>query len=301
VKKKPSKRQKDVVKANALVEACYRPKSLGQMRLLLAALTQVKATEKLDHETDFVVTAGALSDLTGAQLQASYKALYRAAKELMETHITVERRPNGEAGKPIKEMINVVSSCQYDANKGQVTLNFTPSIVPYISELSSHFTAYKTQFLMKLRSAYGIRLYELCLQWIPFGPEREIAVEDFRKIFKLEDRHKNIYALKRYVIYPAIKDVNQYTDLNVTLGQRKAGRVITHLQFVIEKKKPPSQEERRKLVYERRMAAAIAESRKQLAEVAERRGLPVMAPAKLKPLAAQTPDGEPAKPPKRPG
>ena len=90
----------DIVKSNALVEACYRPKSLNQMRLMLAALAQVSAKQELTHETEFTVTAGALSDMTGANLQASYKALKRAADALMDMTVTIDILPNGESGRP---------------------------------------------------------------------------------------------------------------------------------------------------------------------------------------------------------
>ena len=232
---------KDVVKSNALVEACYRPKSLNQMRLLLAALTQIRASDAVDDNTDFVVTAGALSDMTGYSMQASYQALKRAADELIELHIGVDILPNGREGRSLKKKINVVSQCVYHQDEGRVVLNFTNHIIPYISDLSSHFTAYKTKVLMNLKSAYGIRLYELCLQWIPFGNEREFEVDEFRKIFQIENRHTKVHNLKRYVVLPALRDVNKNTDLNIKFGQVKSGRVITHFQFVITKKPPPKQ------------------------------------------------------------
>ena len=35
---------------------------------------------------------------------------------------------------------------------------------------------------MPMRSTYGIRLYELCLQWL--GDEREFEVDEFREIIR---------------------------------------------------------------------------------------------------------------------
>ena len=207
------------------------------MRLLFAALTQVSANQELSHETEFTVSAGALSDLTGANVQASYKALKRAADELMGMNVTIDIFTNGESGRPYERRMNVVTACDYVKENGCVRLQFTHPIMPYISSLSSHFTAYKTKILMNLKNRYGIRLYELCMQWSPLGPEREIEVDRFRKIFQVEDRHKNVYDLKRYVIYPAIRDVNEHTDLNIRFGQLKRARTITHFQFVITKKK----------------------------------------------------------------
>ena len=234
------KKSTDIVKSNALVEACYRPKSVNQMRLLLAALTQVRSKQKLTHDTEFTVTAGALSDMTGNSMQTSYEALRRAAKELMDLYIGVDILPNGREGSPIEYDMHVVAGCKYIKKEGCVRLQFTHTIIPYISELSSHFTKYKAKTMMNLKNRYGIRMYELCMQWILFGPERKITVDDFRKIFGMEMLIQSslleIYNLKRYVILPAIRDVNEHTDLDIEFRQVKSGRVITHFVFVITKK-----------------------------------------------------------------
>ena len=262
---------KDVVKSNALVEARYRPKSLNQMRLLLAALTQIRSSDAVDDNTDFVVTAGALSAMTGNNMEASYKALKRAADELMVLHIGIDILPNGREGRPRKRKINVVSQCEYQKDEGRVVLNFTNHIIPYISELSSHFTAYKTKVLMNLKSAYGIRLYELCRQWIPFGNEREFEVDEFREIFQIENRHTKVFDLKRYVVLPAIRDVNKNTDLKIEFRQVKNGRVITHFQFVITKKPPPKQTTQRPLVKQGKVFDHIMPHPAVLAEMAKRK------------------------------
>ena len=230
----------DIVKANALIEACYKPASLNQMRLLLAALMQVKATDKLSYKTEFVVTAGSLAELTGTAKRQNYRELKRAADELFEMYVTVYDKPNNE-GKVHKRYTKkrVVSQCVYCENEGSVRLMFAPPIIPYISALSSYFTKYKARYVMPMRSSYGIRLYELFLQWLGFGPEREFEVDEFKELLGLEGKYKIVTFLKRDVIKPALTDINKYSDLKVEFGQRKTGRRVTHFQFVITKKETP--------------------------------------------------------------
>ena len=48
---------------------------------------------------------------------------------------------------------------------------------------------------------------------------------------ELETKYKAIKDFKKYVIEPAIADVNDHSDLWVKQGQRKTGRRVTHLQF----------------------------------------------------------------------
>jgi plasmid replication initiation protein len=42
--------------------------------------------------------------------------------------------------------------------------------------------------------------------------------------------------LKKYVIDPAIKDINTHSDYTVSWTQRKTGRNVTHLTFTFGKK-----------------------------------------------------------------
>lgn len=227
----------DIVKSNALVEACYHPASLNQMRLLLAALTGVKAGEKLSHKTEIIITAGALAEMTGTTIRANYGALKLAADQLFEMYVTVRDKPNGDGKVPARYIKKrVVNYCAYDEGMASVTLSFAPAILPYISVLNSHFTAYKASQVMAMRSSYGIRLYELCLQWLGFGTEREFTVAEFKALFGLENKYKRLDKIKDKIIKPALRDINQHSDLEVIFGQRKAGRVITHFQFKISRK-----------------------------------------------------------------
>lgn len=226
---------KDIVKSNALIEASYKPSSLYQMRLLIAALSQIKAGEKLSYKKEFTITAGGLAEMTGTTIRANYRHLARAADELMEMIITVPYRPNGDERRLVKRRINVVGQCDYIEKEGCVKLEFTPQIIPYISALASHFTVYKAQYVMSMKSGYSIRLYELCLQWLGFGSEREFEVDEFKEKMGLSDKYGSVGFLNRDVIKPAIKEINKHTNIHVKLGQRKAGRRITHLQFTITK------------------------------------------------------------------
>lgn len=227
--------KKDIVKSNALIEAVYNPGSVYQMRLLMAALMQVKAKEKLDYRKRYYVTANALADMTGSQAKNNYQELKRASKELMETTLVVSDTPDG---RPLDKYlrINLVSSCEYSDGEGVVGLRFTEEITPYVSDLRKRFTQYQARYVMPMRSSYGIRLYELCLQWL--GDEREFEVEEFKRMFGLENKYKSIKDLKARVINPALDDINTHSDIHVKFGQRKAGRQVTHLQFMITRKTP---------------------------------------------------------------
>ena len=227
-----------VKKANALVEAAYHPASLYQMRLLLVAISQIKEGQKVTHKTEFEIAAADMADLIGISGRAGthFLNLKKAADALVDMSIRVTEHPDGRPRSPRYWKINVVDSCGYVEGEGKVVLRFTPSIIPYVTELENRYKTYKLAHVIRMKSMYGMRLYELCLQWDFPNGFKELTVKEFRRLMGLEGKYKELHNLKSKVLRPAIRDINTCSDLNITEGQRSAGRTVSHLQFTITKK-----------------------------------------------------------------
>ena len=73
-------------------------------------------------------------------------------------------------------------------------------------------------------------MYEILVQWASVG-SREVDVDWLRSIFQVQDKYKTIKDFKKYIIDPAIIDINEHSNIWVKYGQRKSGRTITHFQF----------------------------------------------------------------------
>lgn len=235
----------DVVKSNAFIEASYEPGNVYRMRVLVACLEQIKAGEPLSSNRLFEVTATGLADITGVVSANNYRSLRQAVDSLIDMSIIVHTNPDGTKLGSSRRKMNIVSYCDYFDKQGRIALKFTDDIIPYISDLRTRFTKYKSKYVMHMRSGYGIRLYELCLQWL--GNEREFTVEEFRFIFALGKKYPRLDNLKRRVIEPAIEDINKHTDIKVTAGYPSRGNhgKITHIQFIITKPEPSTVRSRR--------------------------------------------------------
>ena len=111
-----------------------------------------------------------------------------------------------------------------------VAQRFGTDMVPYLSQLSAQFTRYALADVAKMDSAYGIRLYELLCQWRDAG-EREVSIEWLRDAFQLGDKYPAIKDFKRWVLDPAVAQINEHSPLQVSWTQRKTGRKVTHIHF----------------------------------------------------------------------
>mgnify|MGYP006432811611 CR=1 FL=1 len=235
--KDPSEKNPTVVKSNSLIQAGYRL-TLAEQRVLLAAIAQIGRDDTPTDKETYTVTSEALSDLTSTSARRAYQELAEAAHRIYKREVRIEGGPNGENEGPRGRvtMTRWAQEVQYIPDEGRIELRFAHSILPYLSLLQREFTAYKLYHVAAMRSTHGVRLYELLAQWRQAG-ERDLKIDEIKKMFGVEGRYSRIPDLKRYVIEPAVRDVNECSDLNVEWGQRKAGRRVVALQFRFAPKK----------------------------------------------------------------
>lgn len=223
-----------VYKSNALIEASYRL-SLYEQRIVLACVAQVRRDEPLTDQKLYTVSAQQIADLTGVGLKTAYRHLKAASERLFERRVTLHQAPNGE-GRPAVRLTRWVQTVEYKEEEGMVALRFGTDMVPYLSQLTEQFTRYALADVAKMKSPHATRLYELLCQWRDAG-KREISVDWLRTSLQLENRYARIPDLKRWVIQPAVDQINEHSPLWCKWDQRKTGRRVSHLVFTFGEKK----------------------------------------------------------------
>ncbi|HLP81634.1 MAG TPA: replication initiation protein [Nitrosomonas sp.] len=218
-----------VVKSNKVVEASYML-TLAEQRVLLACIAQIDSKAMLTENYRFEITASGVADLAGLEnLSNAYRDLKKAAEKLYERSVIIDD-PDPDNPQITQRKTRWISSIDYVPGEGKLVLSFSVGIIPYLSQLSREFTKYKLKHVARFESVYSIRLYELLVQWSSAG-EREIEVEWLKRQFQVGDKYDRVVDLKKRVIDPAVKEINEHSNLWVKYGQRKSGRQITHFQF----------------------------------------------------------------------
>jgi plasmid replication initiation protein len=165
--------------------------------------------------------------------KSAYEKLIEVAENLYKRELIIER-PDNETDKLKTRWI---SSIRYQSKAGKVVLRFAQDLLPYLSELKNQFTRYDLANISGMTSIYGIRLYELLMQWHSTG-KRDISIEWLKQVFEIENSYDSIKDLKARVIEPAVANVNQHSNLTVLHTYKKTGRNVTHVLFEF-KIKPP--------------------------------------------------------------
>lgn len=231
----------EVVKSNPLVEASYRLTPTEQC-IILSCVSQIRKYEKVTDQTMYEVSVSDYVALTGVDHSMAYRDIKDAAIRLRRREVRIYELPNGGGKVENDENALVtgwVQTVSYSKRHGKVALRFNHDMLPYLTNISKNFTQYKLKDVAKMSSSFGIRLYELLIEWKKkYKTEKqEVSLEWLKKIFQVEEKYKAIKDFKKYVLEPAITDVNTHSDLQVAWTQRKTGRKVTHLEFTFKSKK----------------------------------------------------------------
>ena len=135
----------------------------------------------------------------------------------------------------------------------EVTIRFSPEIMPYLINLKKNFTQHALSDLAELNSKYSIILYRwLSMNYNQYehysvkGGRREEQVEAYRNpsisIRELREMTDTINDYKRFthfetrVLKEPLEEINEHTSVNVSYDKIKKGRSIDSIVFHITKK-----------------------------------------------------------------
>ena len=88
-------------------------------------------------------------------------------------------------------------------------------------------------------SGYALALYENCARFRKVGTTGWIALETWRDLLGVgEEQYPAFKALRQKVLSPAIKEVNEFSDVRVEMETRREKRRIVALKFVVSEAPP---------------------------------------------------------------
>ena len=214
-------------KSNALIEASYKL-TLQEQRFLLVCISRLKSGEDSpspDEQKTMTITAAEFHDaFPDMGRQHAEARLKEAIDRLWDRSVIIKNEEKRE------EFRWVQYRAQYFKGEAKVDITFSDAIMPYLTQLKGQFTRVVVKNVSSLSSTYSIRIYELLQQFRCTG-DRTIAIDDFRTMLAVEDKYQQFKDLNKMIIKPAIAELNEKSDLVVTVETIKKGRTVVALHF----------------------------------------------------------------------
>jgi|APLak6261660231_1056022.scaffolds.fasta_scaffold03756_2 plasmid replication initiation protein len=231
-----------IYKSNQVIEAGYKL-TLNEQRVVLACIAQVNSKETLLKTDEFELSAKDFAKLFSISEDRAYHALSEVTDSLFNRYVVIDK-PFPDKPKITRLKTRWISTIYYSENEGKINVSFANGILPFLGELKGTFTKYELKHIGNMTSVYGVRMYEFLMQWRTKG-KREVEIDWLKKQFQIEEGYDRMFDFKKYVIDPAVKDINKHSNYTVSWEQRKTGRKVTHLTFTFYEKSPETEKPKR--------------------------------------------------------
>ena len=115
---------------------------------------------------------------------------------------------------------------------GRIRIVFDPLLEPYLINLAGNYFQFSYHNILAMRSKYSIQLYKLLKSYYFRFPCLRISLEELKTSLDAT-KYVKISHVKEKVIEPALRDINNYSDLSVTVKYEKEGRTIAYVIFTM--------------------------------------------------------------------
>ena len=230
------KGKKLVIKSNALIEAKANL-TLQEQKIILYAIT------KLDRSSnDFSIVKFNIKEFTDLidSKGNRYNEFREIVRNLRKKEVILRTTADGKHLK--KELITGwLTSIELAEGSGDIELEFSKKLVPYMLQLKESFTRYELRNVLYFKSTYSIRIYELLKQYETLK-SRTFIINELRNILKIgDDEYTRFGNFEAKILKVSKEEINQYSDLEIDYEKVKSGRKVTAIKFSIRprKTKPP--------------------------------------------------------------
>lgn len=227
-----SGREMEIYKANDMIQKGRHELSLQEQRCVLYAISKIKPEDTVFQEYTFELAD--FYKLCGLQGD-SYTELKAILIGLKQKTWWVESAPN------VESTISWFNKVRTNKKSGTVTVRFDDDMMPYLLEVTrenKYYTHYQLKYILPMKSQYAIRLYELLKSYQRNNIEWFFDIDPLKKQLNCEN-YKDFYDFRRWVLEPAVTEINEFTDIKIAWDTVKERRKVVRVVFYMVGKKTP--------------------------------------------------------------
>jgi plasmid replication initiation protein len=238
-----------VVQHNALAEARYRL-SLRAQKLLIRLIAELD-----QRSDDFSEVKLGLSDFAEFAAQerndVTFAHFIEAAEQFLGRFVAITQPPVPGEAQARQLVCHWISSLEKNPNDKSITFSFDKKLKPYLLGLKRSFFVYRTLYAFNLGSAYGIRLYQWAKSRQYLKRPQQMSVEELRcslgtiefdaRGHVIKESLKRYADFKRVALKPALKEINEKTDITLVFKELKqpGTKIVVALVFSVRQKETP--------------------------------------------------------------
>ena len=198
------------------------------IKTLSILIAQIRVEDKDFKE--YIININEFKDLTGTTSKNISDYIERMTTELLSKPFKID-----EYNK-----LNWVTVAKYKKGENQVKFEIHRDLKPYLIGMKNNFLQYDITNILKLKSTYIIRMYEICKDRLNENKRYNnkktkfnIEIKKIREIFEIPKSYKN-NDIKRHILDKAVIQFADKTDIKISYTEVKQGRKVVSLDIVVQ-------------------------------------------------------------------
>lgn len=214
-----------VTKSNEMIQRARHDLNLVELKTLAFIISKIKPSDTELQEYKFSVheycqVCGI--DETNGKNYIRIKSILKGLRD--KSFWCVDENGN-------EVLIGWLQKARVYKKSGRVAVKLDDDMQRFLLGLFENFTSYELISTLPMRSAYSFRLYEL-LKSYAYQGGHTFNTDDL-KIKLAAEHYKNFKDFRRFVLEIATREINLYTDIEVSWEPETFGRKVIEVIFTI--------------------------------------------------------------------
>ena len=221
-------RSYQVVKANEIIQKARYDLNITELKALAYIFSKIKPTDTQLKEYTFSIKE--YCQVCGLDYKngGNYKYIKSTIKALRDKSFWLMDEKGNEV------LIGWLQKVRINKGSGKISVKLDDDLQHYIIGLFSNYTQYELLSTLPMKSSYSFRIYEL-LKSYAFTKMHTFDIDDLKN--KLgATAYTNFKDFRRKVLEVATKEINEYTDLEISWEPITKGKKVIEIRFDIKQR-----------------------------------------------------------------
>lgn len=219
-------RSYQVVKANEIIQKARYDLNIQELKALAYIFSKIKPNDQQLQEYSFSIKE--YCQVCGIDYKngGNYQYIKGTIKALRDKSFWILDEKGNEV------LIGWLQKARINKGNGKITVRLDDDLQKYVLGLFENYTQYELLSTLPMKSHYSFRIYEL-LKSYAFTKKHTFDVDELKKILAAEN-YTNFKDFRKKVIEVAVKEINLYTDIEVSWEPITKGRKVIQIKFNIK-------------------------------------------------------------------
>lgn len=221
-------RSYSVVKSNEIIQKARYDLTISELKTLAYIFSKIKPNDK--EIQDYTFSVKEYCQVCGIDYKNgnNYINIKKNLKSLRDKSFWLIDEKGNEV------LVGWLSKARINKGSGKVTVRLDDDIQKYVIGLFDNYTQYELLSTLPMKSNYSFRIYEL-LKSYAFTKHHTFDIDELKTMLSATN-YVNFKDFRKYVLEVATKEINLYTDIEISWQPIKNGKKVVQIYFDIKQR-----------------------------------------------------------------